>query len=93
MNADPRLAALPPDDFPCRLFVELVTEYLDGALPPDVAARAEEHAALCAGCRSALDQIRAVVRVAGTLRESDVAALDPDARAELLAVFQAARAG
>ena len=37
----------PADDFPCNEFVELVTEYLDGALSPDDARRLEEHLAIC----------------------------------------------
>ena len=33
----------PIDDVPCIEFVEVITDYLDGALPTDDARRLEEH--------------------------------------------------
>jgi anti-sigma factor RsiW len=78
----------PVDDFPCNLFVELVTEYLDGALPADETERLEEHLAVCGGCESVLDQFRAVIRTSGALREHDVAALAPDARDRVMTAFR-----
>jgi anti-sigma factor RsiW len=78
----------PVDDFPCDRFVELVTEYLDDALPPDVTRRLEEHLAICGGCESVLEQFRAVIRITGTLGESDVDALTPAQREPLMSVFR-----
>ena len=81
----------PGDDLPCVEFVELVTAYLDGALPPPLAGRIEAHLALCDGCRAVLVQWRAVVGVIGRLRESDVDSIDPLARQRLVTSFWRAR--
>jgi predicted anti-sigma-YlaC factor YlaD len=73
---------------PCIDFVEMVTDYLDGALPPGVHAAIDEHLALCPGCVTVLDQFRTVVRVTGALRAEHVDALAPDVRRELMAAFR-----
>ena len=69
----------------CQELVELVTDYLEGALPPRDAARFEEHIAICAGCRAYLEQMRATIRIVGRLEPAD---LDSEAEAELLAAFR-----
>jgi len=69
----------------CRELVELVTDYLEEALPPAERARFEEHVAGCDACAVYLDQIRATVAVAGKLGEERVA---PAARDALLAAFR-----
>jgi anti-sigma factor RsiW len=81
----------PADDLPCAEFVELVTAYLDGALPSPVVGRIEAHLALCDGCRTALAQWRTVIAAAGRLRESDVDTVDPVARERLMATFRRVR--
>jgi anti-sigma factor RsiW len=48
----------------CQELVELVTDYLEGALPPEDAARFEQHLAHCPGCATYLDQVRTTVAVA-----------------------------
>ena len=73
------------DDLSCAELVELVTRYLDGALPDDEATRFEEHLAVCEGCSNHLSQMRATVRAVGRLTESD---LDEGAAADLLAAFR-----
>ena len=78
----------PVDDFPCDRFVELVTEYLDDALPADETRHLEEHLAICGGCESVLEQFRAIIRITGTLGESDVDALTPAQREPLMSVFR-----
>jgi anti-sigma factor RsiW len=83
----------PEDDLPCAVFVEMITDYLDGALPPDLRARLEAHLRICPGCTSVLDQIRRVVQLAGRLTEDDVETLTPTDRQQLLAAFRAARSG
>ena len=71
-----RVMTPPADDFPCNLFVELVTEYLDGALPADETRRLEEHLAICGGCESVLEQFRVLIRTSGAvLAVADVDAL------------------
>ena len=78
----------PVDDFPCNEFVELVTDYLDGAMPPTEARRLEEHLAICGGCRKVLEQFQAVIRLSGRLSEADVDALPPAAREPVMAAFR-----
>ena len=68
----------------CQELVELVTDYLDDALPRAERARFEAHIAACANCREYLAQFEQTVELTGTLREDD---LDPVARDTLLAHF------
>ena len=74
-----------PEELTCQELVELVTDYLEGALPPADRARFEDHLAACEGCAIYLDQMRRTVAVVGALREDH---LEPDARDALLAVFR-----
>jgi predicted anti-sigma-YlaC factor YlaD len=74
----------------CRELVELVTEYLEGALAPTKRARLEEHLAGCVGCRDHLDQMRRTISAVGHLPEEEVS---PTAQQELLAVFRAWKGG
>jgi anti-sigma factor RsiW len=53
----------------CRELVELVTEYMEGALPAEDRARFEAHLASCPGCLAYLQQMRVTIRVIGRLRE------------------------
>ena len=55
--------------FSCRQVVDLVTDYVDGALPSSERLAFEQHVAICPPCRAYFAQMRAVVRVAGSLRE------------------------
>jgi anti-sigma factor RsiW len=80
-------------DVPCAELVELVTDYLDGALPPAWRERIEAHLAICEGCRRVVAQWQLVVRLGGRVAESDVEAVDPAVRRELLAAFRRRRDG
>ena len=71
--------------FSCQELVELVTEYLEGALSPGDLGRFEAHIALCDGCTRYLEQIRETVRLTGTLTTDD---LTPEAEAALLDAFR-----
>jgi anti-sigma factor RsiW len=51
----------------CRQMVELMTDYLEGALSARDRARFEEHIAGCDGCRAYLEQMRTTMRLAGRL--------------------------
>ena len=73
------------DDLSCHELVELVTDYLEGALAPDVRARMDEHLAACEGCATYLAQMRETIRVLGALREDD---LDPALREQLVGAFR-----
>lgn len=69
----------------CREVVELMTDYLEGALSPAEASRFEEHIAGCDGCRAYLEQMRTTRRLAGRLATEPV----PDElRRELEAAFR-----
>jgi predicted anti-sigma-YlaC factor YlaD len=81
----------PEDDLPCAIFVEMVTDYLDGTISPDMRARVEDHLSICPGCTSILEQIRHVIKLAGQLSEEDVVALPDADREQLMAAFRAAR--
>lgn len=59
-------------DLPCNEFVELATEYLEGTLSTEQSLVVERHLAFCTPCVDYLDQMRAVIRAAGRLREQDV---------------------
>ena len=72
----------------CQELVELVTDYLEGALDAVDRARFEEHLAMCSGCRAYVEQLRTTLRLTGTLTE---AALSPHLRDDLLGAFRAWR--
>ena len=69
----------------CKELVELVTAWLDGALPPAERSRFDAHLADCPYCRVYLDQMRRTVRLLGGLSEETI---DPAARDALLARFR-----
>ncbi|GAB4436068.1 MAG: hypothetical protein OHK0015_27470 [Chloroflexi bacterium OHK40] len=78
------------DELTCRELVELVTDYLEQALPAPERARFDAHLAACEGCRDYLDQIRRTIGVLGRL---DPATLTDDERTRLIALFRGWRAG
>ena len=73
------------DHVTCREVVELVTDYLEHALPPHEAALFEQHVNFCDGCDWYLDQMRRTVATVGRIEEEDVPA---DARERLLSAFR-----
>jgi predicted anti-sigma-YlaC factor YlaD len=85
------LDSLPDHDFPCQIFVEVVTDYLEGALPPDIVARIDTHLAGCPGCRSVLAQLRQVTWLSQLAVTTEVESLDPSTRQRLLDAFCEAR--
>lgn len=72
----------------CQELVELLTDYLDGALPPDAHADLARHLAGCEGCTAFLAQLEAT---RGHLGQLPVDALSPATCRELLDVFRGAR--
>jgi anti-sigma factor RsiW len=79
------------DDLQCVEFVELITSYLEGALPEDLRARVDAHLDICPGCPNAIAQLRTVIDLTGKLTESDVEGLDPLEREALLSSFRRLR--
>ncbi len=69
----------------CRELVELVTDYLEGALPEGERARFEDHISRCDGCEVYLAQMRQTIELVGHLPAE---ALSPEAERELLEAFR-----
>lgn len=80
-----------PFEIPCRVLVEMLTDYLEDALPEDDRARFEAHLEVCPPCVYVLDQFRAVMALSGELREADVDALEPEVRSSLVEAFVSSR--
>jgi len=74
----------------CHELVELVTDYLEGAMPAAERARLDLHLSDCPACLQYLDQMRHTIQTVGGLREE---AVSPDAQTELLQVFRAWKRG
>jgi anti-sigma factor RsiW len=74
----------------CQELVELVTDYLEGALSDDARLRFEEHISLCEGCRIYLEQMRQTITVLGNV-PADF--LSPEAETALLQAFRGWRSG
>ena len=79
-----------PAGISCREVVEIVTDYLDGALPEHDHARMEAHLAACPPCVLYVEQIRATRRLAATAEAELERRPDRDA---LLAAFRDYRRG
>jgi predicted anti-sigma-YlaC factor YlaD len=77
--------AEPVDHLTCEEVVALVTDYLEGALPPEELELFEEHLNFCEGCGVYVDQMRTTVAAVGQVREEDLPA---DTRDRLLAAFR-----
>jgi anti-sigma factor RsiW len=73
------------DDLACTEEVELMTEYLEGALPAAEARRLERHLAMCPGCTEYLRQMRTI---AGSLRGLGDDSISPRVRDDLIAAFR-----
>jgi MFS family permease len=57
------------DEFACKELVELVTNYLDGALPPALKDKFQTHLTGCDGCAEYLRQIRLTIHA---LKQADL---------------------
>ena len=78
-----------PVDLACRELVELVTDYLEGVLPPAQRDRFDAHLGSCRGCAAYLKQMRDVVRVSGRIPPGSPRPTPPP---ELLRAFAAWKA-
>ena len=56
----------------CHEVIDILTEYLEGALPAEERRRVEEHLAGCDGCTAYLETMRETVRVTGMLTEEQI---------------------
>jgi anti-sigma factor RsiW len=71
-------------DLACQQVVELVTDYLEGALSTSDRKRFERHLRGCPNCTNYLEQMRMTIRATGTLHADD---LSPEARREFTELF------
>ena len=69
----------------CQELVELVTSYLEDALPADDREQFDRHLETCDGCGEYVEQMRATIALTGELRPAD---LTPEAEEALLAAFR-----
>jgi anti-sigma factor RsiW len=69
----------------CDRLVELVTDFVEGALDPATERQVVDHLAGCDGCSTYLDQMRATARALGELPPDE---LPGPARAALLEAFR-----
>ena len=69
----------------CREVIDLLTDYVEDALPEQERRRVEAHLASCDGCTTYLEQMRETIRLTGMLTEEQI----PEAeRHRLLAAFR-----
>ena len=73
-----------PTGMTCKELVELVTDYLEGALPPEDVKDFERHLSVCSSCRNYLTQMRQTIQTLGKLTEDSI---PDDTEQELLAIF------
>jgi anti-sigma factor RsiW len=69
----------------CQELVELVTDYLEGALPARERRRFEGHIAGCPHCTAYIEQIQVTIRTLGRLEPESISA---EAREDLLEAFR-----
>jgi anti-sigma factor RsiW len=72
-------------DLVCQQAVELVTNYLEGALPRADRRRYEGHLAGCPHCTEYLAQMRKTIELTGTLTPAD---LTPQMQTEFIALYR-----
>jgi predicted anti-sigma-YlaC factor YlaD len=72
-------------DLVCQQAVELVTDYLEGALSRRDRLRFETHLRNCPNCTTYLEQIRMTIQLAGMIEPDQ---LSPQARAELTDLYR-----
>jgi len=69
----------------CEQTVELITDYLEGALSRPQRRRFEAHLAGCEHCAEYLEQMRATIRLTGRLRAED---LTPEMQDDFTALYR-----
>ena len=69
----------------CQELVELITDYLEGALSAPDRARFDQHIAKCSWCKIYIEQMKTTIQAVGKLSK---AAVHPPGRDDLLAVFR-----
>lgn len=73
------------DYLTCKELTELVTDYVEGALPRRDRERFEEHMMTCPPCQGYLEQMRHTIALLGRLPEDTI---PPEAEQVLLEAFR-----
>jgi predicted anti-sigma-YlaC factor YlaD len=73
------------DELNCQEVVELVTDYLEQALLPEMQAQFEAHVANCPGCDTYLEQVQQTIMMLRKLAEQP---MFPETKQELLKLFR-----
>ena len=76
---------LRPRDLVCQQAVELVTDYIEGALSRADRRRFESHLAGCPHFTEYLEQMRVTIQLSGRLEPDE---LPPEVRDELVALYR-----
>ena len=84
------MSLLRPAEIPCQQIVELVTDYLEGALTRRDRRRFEHHLAGCPHCSAYLAQMRETLALTGRLVPEDLSA---DAEREFGEIYRRWRSG
>ncbi len=74
-----------PEELACQQVVELITDYLETALPRRERRRLQAHLAGCDHCSEYLRQMQETIALSGTLRVGD---LTPAIRDALLEMYR-----
>ena len=69
----------------CQEIVEVITDYLEGAMDAELRASFDAHLAGCPHCTHYVEQVRAMIRVSGTIEAEE---LTPEFRTGLVAAFR-----
>jgi anti-sigma factor RsiW len=77
-------------ELPCIELVEVITDYLEGAMPARRRRLLEQHLTACDGCTAYVEQIRRTIETSGRLRAEDIPA---ELEERLLVAFEAWKSG
>jgi len=79
------MSAARPTDIACEEVVDLLTDFLEGALDRKTRTRLEQHLVLCPGCTEYLRQLRLTI---GATRRLSEAEIPEQVKEQLLDVFR-----
>jgi hypothetical protein len=74
-----------PEDLSCREIVQIVNDYVEGALSAEEREAVELHLNLCDGCTGYLEQLQVSIALTGEL---PAGALPPELEEELVLAFR-----
>ena len=73
-------------EFSCQEMIEVITDYLEDAMPSDERERFERHISYCAGCRAYVDQMRETIEQTGRVPREE--SLPLELRERIVAQFR-----